>query len=304
MIRQVIRYGIAVCVLAFLVGLLTLNYFDAAVLILGAVLAWPLVRLVRFLIANWRKVLLPLFFALAIAACLLYTRFLAPLYFSTLPSPPIINGYHLTISIPDWGSGVFLIKETVNINPQWAELNHQTALPSSIDLPERKVTSRDIGLFTREVRIIPGQPDPSGEVMITMPNGSTFKGTMCSFSCGKISIELIDAPKGSFLTARDAENIKEHPYVDTETISWSVIDLGQGITFAFVRPPFNYVRPIIAPLLGVTALNQWLLGILGSVCTLVVTPILRPLILSTAQKSFGSVLDKRRGANKEKDREQ
>ena len=301
MIRQVIQYAIVVSVLAFLVGLLTLNYSAAAVLILGAALAWPAVKLARFLAARWRRILLPLFFAVSIAACLLYTRYLVPLYLSADFSPPLISGYHLTISSPDWGSGVFLLKETVSINPKWAEFTHETSLPSSIDLPERKVTSRDIGLFTREVKITPGQPDPSGEVMITLPDGSTFKGAICSFSCDSISIQLEDAPRGSFLAARDAENIKTHPYVDTETISWSVIDLGQGITFAFVRPPFNYVRPIIAPLLGVTALNQWLLGILGSVFTLVITPILRPLILSTAQKSFSPWLDKRRSAKGAKD---
>ena len=304
MIRQVIRYGIVAAVLAFVAGLLSLNYYAAAVLVLGAALAWPAVRLIRFLARRWKKLLLPLFFALAIAACLLYTRFLAPLYFSAIPSQQMINGYHLTVSNPDWGSEVFLLKETVILDPKWMEYTHETTLPPSIDLPERKVTSNNIGLFTREVRISPGQPDPSGEVIITMPDGSTFKGPMCSFSCAKADIEMLDIPKGSFLAARNAENIQEHLFLDTETITWSVIDLSQGVIFAFVRPPFNYVRPIIAPLLSVTALNQWLLGILGSIFTLVITPILRPVILSTAKKSFSAWLDKKRDGNKKKDQEQ
>jgi hypothetical protein len=304
MIRQIIRYGIVVTVLAFVAGLLSLNYYAAAVLLLGAALAWPAAWLIRFLARRWKKLLLPSFFALAIAACLLYTRFFAPLYFSALPSQQMINGYHLTISNPDWGSEVFLLKETVILDPQWMEYTHETTLPASLDLPERKVTSSDIGFFTREVMISPGQPDPSGEVIITMPDGSTFKGPMCSFSCDKADIELLDIPRGSFLAARNAVNIQEHFFLDTETISWSVIDLSQGITFAFVRPPFNYVRPVIAPLLSVTALNQWLLGILGSIFTLVITPILRPVILSTAQKNFSAWLDRRRGGNKKKDQEQ
>ena len=296
MFLQVIRYGFAVLVLAFLIGLLTLNYSALAALILGAVISWPVVRLLRFIVTNWGRISLPVIIALGLVGCILYVLFLLPLFLTPNPFPPLINGYHLTINNPNWESGVFSIKETVFINPQWVEYYHETDLPPSVDLPEREVTSTKIGLLTREVRIIPVQADPTGGVAITLPDGSTLKGTVCSFSCGPINIEIHDAPKGSFLSARDSDKIQKVSSVDTEAVSWSVFSLEGGITFAFVPPPFNYMGPIIEPLAGVSALNQVVLGILGLISTLLITPILKPVILAAAQKSFGPWLDKRSGA--------
>jgi len=184
----------------------------------------------------------------------------------------------------------------VVINPQWAQYHRETDIPSSVDLLEREVTSTNVGLLTREVRIVPIQVDSSGDATITLPDGRTLKGSICSFSCENIDVELHDAPKGSFLAAKDAEKIQKYPYIDTETVSWSVINLKQGIIFAFVPPPFHHVRPIIEPLLGASALNQWVLGILGLIGTILITPIVKPVILTTAQKTFGSWLDRQSGA--------
>ena len=298
MIRQAMRYILVVLVLAFLFELLTLNYSAIEAVLIGAVISWPLVLLFRFLVANRRRVFLPIFFILSLGACFLYARLLLPLYLAANPSPPLINEYRLTISNPDWQSGIFSIREAVSINPQWTDFNHEPDLPATVDLPGREVTSTRIGLFTWQVRIMPDEADPSGEAEITLPDGHILKGTICTYTCEKIDVELNDAPKGSFLAARNAENIHRYPYIDTETISWSVINLDQGITFAFVPPPFNFVRPIIDPLLGVAALDQWLLGILGTVCTLVVTPVVKPLIQEAARKRFGPWLEKRPGAKK------
>lgn len=102
---------------------------------------------------------------------------------------------------------------------------------------------------------------------------------------------LRDAPRGSFLAAKNAEKMEKHPYMDTETVSWSVMDLEEGITFAFVPPPFHYIRPMIEPLLGVSGLNEWVLGILGLSGSILLTPIVKPVLLSIAQKRFGSWID-------------
>jgi hypothetical protein len=295
MFRQVIGYGIAVLVLAFLSGLVTLNYFAAAALILGAIISWPVVRLLRFIVTSRTRILLIVYLSLIIIIASLGMQFLIFTGPDGLigPLPPLINEYYLTIDCSNWQSGVFLIKETVVINPQWAKYQKETDIPSSVELPEREVTSTNVGLLTREVRIMPIQANSSGNAIITLPDGRTLKGSICSFSCENIDIELHDAPKGSFLVAKDAEKTQKYPYIDTETISWSVINLEQGITFAFIPPPFHHIRQIIEPLLGASALNQWVLGILGLICTIFITPIVQPVILTTAQKRFGSWLDRR-----------
>lgn len=284
MIRQIIQYIVIALVLALLIGLLSLNFIAAAAVIVGAVLAWPLYWLVRSIIANWKRVMLPVIILLSLAGCVFYGLYFFPMLLSAVPAPPLINGYYLTITNPDWKAGVFTIQETVVINPDWISFYHGTDLPQSVDLPERKVRSTSLGLLSRQVKIMPDQAGPSGEAVITLPDGRVLKGSICSLTCGKIVIVLHDVPAGSFLAAKDADDIKKAPYINTETVSWSVLDPDQGITFAFVPPPFNVVRPVIEPLLGVSSLNQWLLGILGLISTLLVSPLLKPLLFRAGQK--------------------
>ncbi len=296
MFLKVTRYSTAVLVLAFLLGLLTLNYSAIAAVIIGAVLAWPCVRLVRIIIANWKRISLPVIVILSILACSLYAIFLFPQFLSPEPPPPLINEYHLTINSPDWQAGVFSIAETVVINPQWVQYHHEPEIPPSVDLPAREVTSTNVGLLTRQVKVTPGRADPSGNTAITLADGRILKGAICSFSCGNIDAKISEAPAGSFLAARNAGKIQKAASAQAETVSWSGFSLDQGITFAFVPPPFNFMGPVIAPLAGVSALNPGILGILGLIGTLLLTPILKPLILEVAEKSFGPWLDKRADA--------
>ena len=287
MIRQIIQYIVTALVLALLIGLLSLNFIAAAAVAIGAVLAWPLYWLVRSIIANWARVMLPVIILLSLAGCVFYGLYFFPMFLSAVPAPPLINGYYLTITNPDWKAGVFTIKETVVINQDWISFYHATGLPQSVDLPERKVRSTSLGLLARQVKIMPDQVGPSGEAAITLPDGRILKGDICSLTCGKIVIVLHDVPSGSFLAAKDADDIQEAPYIHTETVSWSVLDPDQGITFAFVPPPFNVVRPVIEPLLGVSSLDQWLLGILGLLSTLLVSPFVKPVLVRAGQKIIG-----------------
>jgi hypothetical protein len=236
--------------------------------------------------------MLPVIIVFSLAGCILYGLYFFPMFLSAIPAPPLINGYYLTITNPDWKAGVFTIKETVVINPDWISFNHATDLPQSVDLPERKVKSTSIGLLSRQVKIMPDQVGPSGEAAITLPDGRILRGGICSLTCGKIAIILHDVPAGSFLAARDADNIQKAPYINTETVTWSVLDPDQGITFAFVPPPFNIVRPVIEPLLGVSSLSQWLLGILGLISTLLLTPFMKPVLIRPGQKIIGHQVDK------------
>ena len=300
MIRQIIQYIVTALVLALLIGLLSLNFIAAAAVAIGAVLAWPLYWLVRSIIANWARVMLPVIILLSLAGCVFYGLYFFPMFLSAVPAPPLINGYYLTITDPDWKAGVFTIKETVVINPDWISFYHGTGLPQSVDLPERKVRSTSLGLLARQVKIMPDQVGPSGEAAIALPDGRVLKGGICSLTCGKIVIVLHDVPSGSFLAAKDADDIQKAPYINTETVTWSVLDPDQGITFAFVPPPFNIVRPVIEPLLGVSSLDQWLLGILGLISTLLVSPFVKPVLVRAGQKIIGAHPDDRSAAEDRK----
>ena len=296
MFLKVTRYSTAVLVLAFLSGLLALNYSAIAAVIIGAVLAWPSVRLVRSIIANWKRISLPVIVVLSILGCSLYAIYLLPQFLSPEPPPPLINEYQLTIDSPDWQAGIFSIAETVVIDPQWVEYHHEPEIPTSVVLPAREVTSTHIGLLAREVKIRPGQADASGNTAITLADGRILQGGICSDPCGNIEVKIHDAPAGSFLAAWNAGKIQREASAQAETDSWSGFSLDQGITFSFVPPPFSFMGPVIAPLAGVSALNPGVLGLLGLIGTLLLTPILKPLLLEAAEKSFGPRLDKRAGA--------
>ena len=139
---------------------------------------------------------------------------------------------------------------------------------------------------------MPDQAGPSGEAVITLPDGRTLKGGLCSLSCGAINIEIQDAPAGSFLAAKGAKAMQELRLSNREAISWSGTSLDQGITFAFVPPPYSIVQPILQPLVGLSALDQWLLGIFGLLATLLIAAILNSELLAVPQNLPDSWLDK------------
>ena len=216
------------------------------------------------------------------------------------PFPPLIDGYHLKIDGSTTASGAFTITEAVDINQEWVARSAKTDIPPAVELPPRQVTSANAGFLAKEVRIDPLQADASGDVSITLPDGRILTGRLCS-SCESTAIELQDVPQGSFLAARDADNVEKHPYVGTETVTWSVLDLREGIRFAYVPPPYQYLRPLLQPLIGASTLNQWVLGLAGLIGTLVVSPIVKPMLLTALQKKIEEWLAKLFGKKDKKD---
>ncbi len=295
MLRRITTLVIAMLILAILVGLLALDYSAGAAVAVGVLASLALWWLAARLWGSARAVRSRPALAIgcistlcvSLLASFLWIRWPFRLYMATAPEPPLVESYQVTIQRADGKSGDFLIKETVTINPKWVEYAKAENVPPTVELPERKVTSADVGLLTREVRITPVQANSSAVAVLTLPDGRTLTGRMC-YSCENASVTWRDAPSGSFLGAKDAEGVQKYPYLNTETVSWSVINLEQGVTFAFVPPPFQYVKPVIQPLLGASSLDKWVLGILGLVGTLVISPIVRPVISSALQKRFGS----------------
>ena len=113
MIRQITRYGIAILVLAFLVELALLSYTALAAVVIGSVVSWPLVHLARFIVANWKRIWLPVIITLSLVGCALYMVVLLPLFLTPDPPPPLIQQYHMTVAQANWRTGDFTIKETV-----------------------------------------------------------------------------------------------------------------------------------------------------------------------------------------------
>jgi len=304
--RRTIKYGISILVLAFLLGMAMINYSATIAILIGAITSWLLIRLLSLSDRIRSRILETGLTLIVIVLCvplflLLMSRFVpggpftrerALLPNEITPPPLLFKNYYLGIDCSDWKAGIFSIRETININPEWVDYYRETDIPMSIELPERELISKTSGFLAKEVKIIPAQAKPSGQATIELADGRTLEGNICTYSCDHVYVELHDIPAGSFLAAKDSENIQTHPYFNSETISWSVINLKQGIIFAFVPAPFYRFRSIIKPFIGASTWNQWLLSILGWLITMITSPIVRPALMSRLQKRFGPCLDK------------
>jgi len=151
----------------------------------------------------------------------------------------------------------------------------------TINPPVRHVTGTNKGLLLIEVSIVPLQDAPIRK-----------RAVLRTRTCRNASVEVRDLPIGSFYAARDSEDLKQYPYIDTETIVWSARSLERGIAFAYIRPPFQHMRSILRPFIGVSSLSQWIIGLLGFIGAIVVTPLVKPVLLDVAKKRFKSWIEK------------
>ncbi len=100
----------------------------------------------------------------------------------------------------------------------------------------------------------------------------------------RLTVKLQGFPKGSFYAARDAMSMSSSPYLDTETVIWTVGNLDDEIVFAYIPSPFHYLRPLLAPFISLAALSQWLFGLIGLVVGGLITAYARTGLLNTLQK--------------------
>jgi hypothetical protein len=260
-------------------SLLFVNYSAWGFLVLGFLLAWPAKTLLR-LAANrmrtwgneqWFRLIAILVALLAMVASQLVFWPFAP------PMPPVVfvKEYRVAIEAIESNLSEFQAREqAILFSPSDEEKTW------TVTLPARQVTGANRGLLLRELSIAPLQ------------NASLSGVVLRTDTCSSASAELTDFPRGSFYAARDAEKLKRYPYVDTETITWSIRSLRRGVVFSYILPPFQHLRPILAPFIGVTSLSQWVIGLLGFIGAIALTPIVKPVLLEIAKKRFKSWMEK------------
>ncbi len=108
-------------------------------------------------------------------------------------------------------------------------------------------------------------------------------------------IELNNIPLNAFYAAVYAYDEQHFPYVDTETITWS--PGSTDVRFSYIAPPFQFLRPLLSPIMGASSASQWVVGLASIAGTLVFYPIIQPILVEGIQK----VLKKKLGiADEEK----
>ena len=181
----------------------------------------------------------------------------------------------------------FKINETINFS------NNLKVVESDrvIHLPVREVTSSNRGLLLKEVHIAPLQANSEGYVDLNLPNGKRLSVYLCTYYCPKSKIRLRDFPKNSFYDAKNDVSLQRDPYIDIETITWSVSDLNEGIKFSYISPPYYYLLPLMKPFVGISSLSELIIVLLGIIGGLIVTPIvgafLSDLVKGKVKSQFG-----------------
>ncbi len=290
--RKVIGYLVLIVLLFLAVGLLSTSYSASVALLLGILLAWPTKVIIKAIVAHMRslghqerRVLFLIAFLLLLVICSLY------LFSFTLSlRPPTVDEYQVIIEQLD--SQTFRVQENVIIE-ETTTVNQESKIEEIlVSLPERTVKSASRGLLLKELQIAPLKMSSSGYISLTLPSGNVLRGSLCRDYCPKSRIELLDFPTNSFYAAKDAQDIERFPYVNTESITWSVRNLEKGVIFAYIPSPYHYLRPILQPFVEASSIGQWAIALVSIIGTLVLTPIVQPVLTDLAQNRLKSLFKK------------
>jgi hypothetical protein len=97
-------------------------------------------------------------------------------------------------------------------------------------------------------------------------------------SCAPSEVEITGLPKGSFFAARGVEAVTVTPYVNEEIVTWRSDDVSDGVVFAYIPPPFQVARPVLAPFIGASTASDWTVGLITLVGTVVAMPLVQPVL--------------------------
>lgn len=288
--------------LALLLGFLFVDYRAALALAAGVGAAWLIVRIAGRLGGGRprRRIGIAVGGVLVVVALAAAVVFLprlandaaAPRTFPTMapmgaageeaeaPREAAITEYRLTARPEDsLAAGVVVNEEVVFDVYDGGEI---TFAGEGMQFPERHVTSERRGFLLREVTIEPLGAGVFEPVRLTLPDTSVELARLCSArSCPPAHVRLEDFPQNTFFAARGVQTVEIVPYVNTEIVTWTVDDvalLTEGVTFAYIPPPFQHLRPVLAPLVGAARVSEWLVGLVGLVGSIAVAPVLMPVL--------------------------
>lgn len=315
-------------IIAALLTLAVIDYSLALALLIGVAAAWLLTRIIGAVVARFRQGRRTLLVALITGAAgilvcgvIVFLLTLAPLTtrgalpFMTepaaegapeeaeeIPLSASITAYRITVGAGDApASGVTVVEDVFYSVYRGAETVY---VDLSMRLPEREVTSAPRGFLLREIAIEPLGGSPYDDLDLPLPDGGSVGARLCSpISCVSATVRLEDFPARSFFAARGVseDQVEVVPYVNTETITWTTSDLSGGIAFAYIPPPFQLLRPLLAPLVGASRASEWLVGLVGMVGAVLAGPFIRPVLEDLIEDKVGELfggLFKRRSDRK------
>lgn len=267
---------IAAAVLFMLFGLLAVSYTLFAAAAIGVALGIAVIALVRLLPRRW-------FFAVlgvaAVAALLMLGL--------SLRSGPRSYPMALVASVPAYSvtirpgpkAGTFVVSEEADVEVE--SFTAPAPQPTRVRASQT-VAAASKGLFLQEVTFA-----PLAKLAVALPDGEQVSPVLVTDMDSKLSVKLQDVPKGSFYVARHALGLATHPYLDTETLTWSPTDLSDAISFAYVPSPANQLRPLLSPFLTASSLSQWAVGLVVALGAALFGTFVQPALMGRLKETLG-----------------
>jgi len=260
---KAIRVMSLIILIVVMAGLFSVNYINSIAIIAGAIIYFLLVKLLR--LVGGRNLLLLVFILFGFVITFVFSfLFYLPLnsirpcevsYYRVVATPktPQLNG----ITIQEF----VIPKNSMSFTPPVDWTATYIGSETGFSLPEIEATIENRGFLLKE---------------------ASFRSSI--YCSDKVNVELHDFPLNSFYAAHYAQGLEKFPYIDTETITWNSSD--ESVRFSYVTPPFQIVKPILNPLMGASSMNQWLMGFIGIIGTVIFAPIIKPVFTEIAQKSI------------------
>jgi hypothetical protein len=315
--------GIGSLLVSYKVGVTLLLGLAGSVVVIGlldyAGVVWSAARLLK-LIIDLSAIGLGVIGLLILVAITLSLFFLKSCGPSTHPSPPnAIEEYRATIRQNDPNLESFRVKEEIKVsikrvlegggrgesprtlselmedkidqtqNKHVIDASELTEDELIISFDERTITSSKKGFFLREAEFAPLNVDSDGYIDIPLRAGMLKHIKMCAFGCPDSKISLIDLPDDVFYEARYSDDLKKSHYTDTETVTWTMRFLDPGITFSYVPPPYQHVRSVLRPFLGLSSFGQWLVGLIAFIVPVVCAYMIGPVLAEAAKRPFTKI---------------
>ncbi len=266
------------------------DYRAGLALLGGLALAWALFLFLRWAAQNKAAVLVTAGAVIALAVVVIaVVTLLGPAIGNVFSNVVIGLAGNCQLVVSDVSVAVDgenlssdLVTISGNVTGSKSACPPEDAGPSqTIEIPPLTIPAESRGFMLREVKF------DLADVLAKQVKG--YDGYRLAGA--KIRLELQNFPRGSFYQARDAKDVEQTSYLDTETIKWS--PPAPGITFSYIPPGWGIVRPIVDVLYGAQSIDKLVLGALGSVGTLVIGAVAEVFVGRFVKKPLEGMLDKK-----------
>jgi hypothetical protein len=155
------------------------------------------------------------------------------------------------------------------------------------------INSQRRGPFLRILSLTPPEEDSTGVAVERFPDGSRGRALGLWYPRTRATVRwtLQELPRGSFYAASNATVLRDAPFLDTETVQLEAIDPERSIVVALLIPAAAGFRAILAPLLSIWNLREWVFWACGAVMGSVIGSVFWPIVANRLKRPIERSMD-------------